>query len=677
MSNTYSHQDKNQDDKSMSPLLIKKNIDRSGHSVHSSSISLSPNHFVIHEINHLNDINDINDTNDMNEIYIKDENSNKFVYHTLKQSVNFLMENISDSWKSKWSLKFDSKKLEDYFKVYFGHRYLLQNQVSFLLFSLFYIIMLFIFELQNKYEWISVAIHCILIIIIFITLILSFTDQFKIYIHRLTAIILFTILIGLDIQACLAEIPISPQSILTIILVLFASSSFLSLRYNHLIILYLLFFIITNLIFIADLFIKSTKLSYWIWFNMLLLFGMICSLHLIRLFEMQQRKLFLRVLHEMKQTKNTLKRQLTLYETISIAQLIENDRCGYNKNDYMLDKVLKQFIKMGGLFQHLPDIEVDDDVDDEDDEDIDDDINDENNAPIVQDDNKPTIKKPTLCKLKELPDYYNGYPFINIGYRLNYDYKKAILSIFSWHNETINIWTEIIPLILNIFCLSFFISNDSLWSILKIDDKTLIIIGGFLVLIFRPICSVLAHTFYLISKKAHDFWWRVDYISICITMLFEGIISGNYTFNCNYQLKLLFFTCVSCMFISTMLSTLVSKSMQIRAALFCLFVIFATGCPFLYQWIMYYSNYSQNNNNKPLIKYLTLWTFAYILAAFALIIKSLWFPERCCKKQRKCLSYFGASHQIWHILINSCLSLSVYAWIVYLRFKYEGKFNCS
>jgi len=185
-------------------------------------------------------------------------------------------------------------------------------------------------------------------------------------------------------------------------------------------------------------------------------------------------------------------------------------------------------------------------------------------------------------------------------------------------------------------------------------------------LIVRPICSLMAHSFYIVSKRAHDFWWRVDYVSICVTMLCEGVVSGHFTFDCQHQLKVLFFTCVSCMFLSTMLSTLVSRSIQIRAASFSLFVVFATGCPFLYQWISF-----MQSTDGILLKYLSLWTIGYVMAALALIIKSSWFPERCCHNQRHCLSYVGASHQIWHVLINSCLSISVYAWIVYLRIKYK------
>merc|ERR1740123_1205886 len=104
-------------------------------------------------------------------------------------------------------------------------------------------------------------------------------------------------------------------------------------------------------------------ISHFFWFNMLLCFGMSCTLHTVRLFEIIERKLFLRVIEQMKETKESLSRQLTVYETVSIAQLIENDRTGADHD--VLDKVLQQFIVLGGLFQHLPDAESDAVVDED------------------------------------------------------------------------------------------------------------------------------------------------------------------------------------------------------------------------------------------------------------------------------------------------------------------------
>jgi len=723
--------------------------------VQSSSLSLSPNLITTHE----NTCNPQHNTHtssnytsdghvsppclnpaavtDMQQMdaSIKQRNSDPFVSYALKQSLLYFADRISrsNSWKAKWSLKFDEAGLEYYFKLYFAHRFLLSNQAAFLMLSLFYIVILFIFEVQSKYEWISVLVHCILIIIIFIALILSLTDQFKVHIHRLTTMVLLLILIGLNIQSGLAEMPISAQSLLSIILVILGSASFLSMRYSHLLITFLVYFFLTNIAFIMVVlqyrqYIHYTKFTHFVWFDMLLLFAMICAAHLIRLFEIQERKLFLRILQQMQQTRQSLQRQLTVYETVSIAQLIENDRTGHDGNDVM-DQFLQRFIGMGALLSHLPDIEEDSsthshsqsrgnqtpvaatvaaaDVNEciiecEEEKhvhaDIDEEEEHDNQAAKVKRKNrkggfdrlydggnnckmvhahKQHEAAAQLCKLHRLPDYYNGYPFLTDGYRLHYTYKQAIQSVLQWHNESINMWTEIIPLFLNAFCVTFFISNDPLYAKLRLDDRLIFMICGSLILIVRPICSLLAHTFYLISKKAHDFWWRVDYTSICVTMLCEGIVSGHYTFDCNFQLKVLFFTCVSCMFISTMLSTLVSRSMQIRAASFCLLATFATGCPFLYQWIKF-AQMSQIGDSdgtlQQLWEYLSLWTVSYVLAASALCIKSLWFPERCCVQHRHCLSYVGASHQIWHILINSCLSLSVYCWTVYLRGKYEGNF---
>eukprot|EP00486_Rosalina_sp_Unknown_P012705 CAMPEP_0201596932 /NCGR_PEP_ID=MMETSP0190_2-20130828/193526_1 /ASSEMBLY_ACC=CAM_ASM_000263 /TAXON_ID=37353 /ORGANISM="Rosalina sp." /LENGTH=107 /DNA_ID=CAMNT_0048057597 /DNA_START=1225 /DNA_END=1545 /DNA_ORIENTATION=- len=107
---------------------------------------------------------------------------------------------------------------------------------------------------------------------------------------------------------------------------------------------------------------------------------------------------------------------------------------------------------MGGLFQHLPDIETSDhdetDQDHEDDTKIDDhqdddtDEGDDNHIVMMFKQNHHLKKKKMarICELRELPEYYNGYPFLPKGYRLNYDYKQAIQSIFSWHNETMNMW---------------------------------------------------------------------------------------------------------------------------------------------------------------------------------------------------------------------------------------------
>ena len=46
-----------------------------------------------------------------------------------------------------------------------------------------------------------------------------------------------------------------------------------------------------------------------------------------------------------------------------------------------------------------------------------------------------------------------GSKYIISGYRMNYSFFQTLLSLFSIHNETINIWTHLIPVFINIvFC---------------------------------------------------------------------------------------------------------------------------------------------------------------------------------------------------------------------------------
>ena len=54
-------------------------------------------------------------------------------------------------------------------------------------------------------------------------------------------------------------------------------------------------------------------------------------------------------------------------------------------------------------------------------------------------------KSKIIINRDELPDYYIGYSNILTGYRYNYNFCQATMSLFTVHNETGNIWTEIIP----------------------------------------------------------------------------------------------------------------------------------------------------------------------------------------------------------------------------------------
>ena len=63
---------------------------------------------------------------------------------------------------------------------------------------------------------------------------------------------------------------------------------------------------------------------------------------------------------------------------------------------------------------------------------------------------KPSeIRKATITSLDKIHKYSNLFicvhPFILNGYRIHHTLKDCVASLFTLHNETLNIWTHLVP----------------------------------------------------------------------------------------------------------------------------------------------------------------------------------------------------------------------------------------
>lgn len=63
--------------------------------------------------------------------------------------------------------------------------------------------------------------------------------------------------------------------------------------------------------------------------------------------------------------------------------------------------------------------------------------------------------KPTITSLDNIPKYTNLFvcvhPFIFHGYRIHHSLKDCLCSLFTLHNESLNIWTHLVPFFSFIF----------------------------------------------------------------------------------------------------------------------------------------------------------------------------------------------------------------------------------
>ncbi|XP_009606704.1 heptahelical transmembrane protein 1-like [Nicotiana tomentosiformis] len=323
---------------------------------------------------------------------------------------------------------------------------------------------------------------------------------------------------------------------------------------------------------------------------------------------------------------------------------------------------------------------------------------------------------PLLC-YHELPKYMKDNEFILNYYRANWPIKEAFLSIFRWHNETLNVWTHLLGFILfvgltivnvvevpqladfmTMFIWNFPTSGDAnvsnnskeffqgsgrlidlkqdqnlqldIMSTQSVQSETtwpfyVFLAGSMFCLLSSSIC----HLFSCHSHKLNILLLRMDYVGITVMIITSFFPPIYYIFQCSQHWQIVYLSGITIMGICTIITLLspvfsTHKYRSFRAVLFMSMGFFGL-IPAIHAVIL---NWDEPERNV---------TLAYESAmALSYLIGTMFYVTRIPERWRP--GFFdlaGHSHQIFHVFV--ILGALAHYGAAQIFLEYRSRLGCD
>mmetsp|Transcript_27301 Transcript_27301/g.89805 ORF Transcript_27301/g.89805 Transcript_27301/m.89805 type:complete len:758 (-) Transcript_27301:109-2382(-) len=273
-----------------------------------------------------------------------------------------------------------------------------------------------------------------------------------------------------------------------------------------------------------------------------------------------------------------------------------------------------------------------------------------------------------LVDASQLPRWHTPYPHILTGYRTRFTPRNAWASLFRLHNETLNVWTELLPAaVFAGWAAEMLHAHEAA----PLHDRYIVGAGLVCANVLRPLCSGLAHLLHCTSATGYIAWWSCDYISISLAILTTASVYGRFAFYCSTQLQVLFFASTLGLLSTSLVAVLVSgdSSPVLRNMAFLLFCVFSNGVPFIYELSLQYGHGPVHVAVPS--PYIWYWSASMGTFVLGLLVKGSGLPERALQPAPLADLLF-TSHQLWHCLVNLAFALGTFrAWDVYLSWRPE------
>lgn len=313
-----------------------------------------------------------------------------------------------------------------------------------------------------------------------------------------------------------------------------------------------------------------------------------------------------------------------------------------------------------------------------------------------------------LLSFHELPDYMKDNEYILKYYRSDWPLRVAFLSLFQWHNETLNVWTHLIGLLLFVgltvanalhvsevaeFITMFAgqfpssaeanVSNKFSTGTAKVIDLSpkmetttsetsttptwpfyVFLCGS----MFCLLCSSLCHLFCCHSRRLNTHLLNLDYVGITVMIIASFFPAMYYIFQCTPHWQVVYLTGITIMGTCTIITLLTpalssGKCRSFRVLLFVSMGLFGI-IPAVHAAVVYWSDPHRN----VILAYEAVMALSYLIGTMFYLSRV---PERW---RPGWFDLAGQSHQIFHVCVVMGALAHYGASNIFLR--YRGTMGC-